>query len=66
MEMYHYENTKVNPMLFEKKNDYTNTNKAQQYKRCHENTWFRHMQTTKVQISLRIHAVWLAPLLFTA
>ena len=25
-----------------------------------------HMRTTKVQISLRIHAVWSAPLLFTA
>ena len=30
----------------------------------HEKTCFSHMQTTKVQISLRIHAVWSAPLLF--
>ena len=29
----------------------------------HEKTCLCHMQTTKVQISLRIHAVWSAPLL---
>ena len=32
----------------------------------HEKTCFSHMRTTKVQISLRIHAVWSAPLLFAA
>ena len=32
---------------------------------CHEKTCFSHMRTTKVQISLRIRAVWLAPLLVT-
>ena len=31
-----------------------------------EKTCFYHMRTTKVQISLRIRAVWSAPLLFTA
>ena len=31
----------------------------------HEKTCFSHMRTTKVQISLCIHAVWSAPLLFT-
>ena len=30
----------------------------------HEKTCFSHMRTTKVQISLRIRAVWSAPLLF--
>ena len=30
-----------------------------------EKTCFSHMRTTKVQISLRIRAVWSAPLLFT-
>ena len=33
---------------------------------CQEKTCFCHMWTTKAQISLRIHAVWSAPLLFTA
>ena len=33
---------------------------------CHEKTCFSHMQTTKAQISLRIRAVWSAPLLFAA
>ena len=32
----------------------------------HEKTCFCHMRITKVQISLRIRAVWSAPLLFTA
>ena len=32
----------------------------------HEKTCVSHVQTTKVQISLRIRAVWSAPLLFTA
>ena len=36
------------------------------YEPRHENTCFNHMRTTKVQISLRICAVWSAPLLFTA
>ena len=30
----------------------------------HEKTCFSHMRTTKAQISLHIHAVWSAPLLF--
>ena len=34
------------------------------YEPRHEKTCFCPMQTTKVQISLRIHAVWSAPLLF--
>ena len=29
----------------------------------HEKTCFSHMRTTKVQLSLRIRAVWSAPLL---
>ena len=29
-------------------------------------TYLCHMRTTKAQISLRIHAVWSAPLLFAA
>ena len=33
---------------------------------CHEKTLFCHMRTTKAQISLRIRAVWSAPLLFTS
>ena len=33
---------------------------------CHEKTCLCHMRPTKVQISLRIRAVWSAPLLFTA
>ena len=32
----------------------------------HEKTYFCHMRTTKVQISLRIHTVWSAPLLFAS
>ena len=32
----------------------------------HEKTCFSHMRTTKVQISLRTHTVWWAPLLFAA
>ena len=32
----------------------------------HQKTCLCHMRTTKVQISLRIHAVWSAPLLFAA
>ena len=36
------------------------------YEPRHEKTCFCHMQTTKVKISLRIHAVWSAPLLFAA
>ena len=32
----------------------------------HEKTCVCHIRTTKGQISLRIHAVWSAPLLFTA
>ena len=32
----------------------------------HEKTCLCHMRTTKAQISLRIRAVWSAPLLFTA
>ena len=32
----------------------------------HEKTCFCHMRTTKAQISLRIRAVWSAPLLFLA
>ena len=32
----------------------------------HEKTCFCPMRTTKAQISLRIHAVWSAPLFFTA
>ena len=32
----------------------------------HEKTCFCHMWTTKAQFSLRIHAVWAAPLLFAA
>ena len=32
----------------------------------HEKTCFCYMWTTKAQISLRIHAVWSAPLLFAA
>ena len=32
----------------------------------HEKTFLWHMRTTKMQISLRICAVWSAPLLFTA
>ena len=31
---------------------------------CHEKTCFSHMWSAKMQISLRIHAVWSAPLLF--
>ena len=31
-----------------------------------EKTCLCHMQTTKAQNSLRIHAVWLAPLFFAA
>ena len=31
---------------------------------CHEKTWFSHIRTTKVHISLHICAVWSAPLLF--
>ena len=30
----------------------------------HEKTYFSHVQTTKLQISLRINAVWSAPLLY--
>ena len=33
------------------------------YEPRHEKTWFCHMQTTKAQITLHIHAVWSAPLL---
>ena len=33
---------------------------------CHEKTCICHMRTTKAQISLRICAVWSAPLLFVA
>ena len=33
---------------------------------CHEKTCFCHMRTTKAQISLRIRAVWSAPLLFSS
>ena len=33
---------------------------------CHEKTCLCHMRTTKTQISLRIRAVWSAPLLFAA
>ena len=36
------------------------------YEPRHEKTCLCHMRTTKVQISLRIHAVWSAPLLFAA
>ena len=36
------------------------------YEPCHEKTCFCHMRTTKAQISLRIHPVWSAPLLFAA
>ena len=32
----------------------------------HDKTCFCYMQTTKAQISLRIRAVWSAPLLFAA
>ena len=32
----------------------------------HEKTCLCHMRTTKAQISLRIRAVWSAPLLFAA
>ena len=33
------------------------------YEPCHEKTCFSHTKPTKVQISLRIHTVWSAPLL---
>ena len=36
------------------------------YEPRHEKTCFCHMRTTKTQISLRIHAVWSAPLFFAA
>ena len=36
------------------------------YEPRHEKTCLCHMRTTKAQISLRIHAVWSAPLLFAA
>ena len=36
------------------------------YEPCHGKTCLCYMRTTKTQISLRIHAVWLAFLLFTA
>ena len=38
----------------------------QTFEPCHEKTCFSHMRTTKVQISLRIGAVWSAPLLFAS
>ena len=34
------------------------------YEPRHEKTWFCHMWIKKAQISLLIHAVWSAPLLF--
>ena len=39
---------------------------TQKYEPHHEKTCLCHLQTTKVQISLRIRAVWSAPLLFAA
>ena len=38
--------------------------REENYESHHEKTCFSHMQTTKVQISLCICAVWSAPLLF--
>ena len=37
-----------------------------QYQPRHDKTCFCHIRTTKAQISLRIRAVWSAPLLFAA
>ena len=37
---------------------------AVSYEPRHEKTCFCHMRTTKMQISLRFHTVWSAPLLF--
>ena len=44
----------------------TNRERVTGYEPHHEKTCLSYMRTTKVQISLRIHAVSSAPLLFAA
>ena len=49
-----------------KRNDWVNTDDNYIIEPRHEKTCLCHMRTTKAQISLRIRAVWSAPLLFAA
>ena len=57
-------NFEIDDIKRRQKNHYVSMyyeNEPRQEKSC-----FSYMRTTKVQISLRIRAVWSAPLLFTA